>query len=189
VRCRSTCWFLDAHATDHIPDEDMPDVDKAAHAVSQEAIDAGVWVCGQWIGRPEGKHPGRRRDGYRRPTGDRRRTHGDRGALTRGSAQMGCQVGCRVPLRPGNLGTWIRPRDRSTRCSVRQITESRVPTTPDHAPEQRCPSGRIDRSSAERAHRGMTARFLSLRRDGGRAGGSHVGWWSVHLPVVIPPLF
>jgi hypothetical protein len=32
---------LDTHAMDNIPDEDMPDVDKAAHAVSQEAIDAG----------------------------------------------------------------------------------------------------------------------------------------------------
>lgn len=34
---------LDAHAMDHIPDEDMPDVDKAAHAVStgmrQEQLD------------------------------------------------------------------------------------------------------------------------------------------------------
>jgi hypothetical protein len=37
---------LDAHAMDHVPDEDMPDVDRAAHAVSQKAIDAGVWVCG-----------------------------------------------------------------------------------------------------------------------------------------------
>jgi hypothetical protein len=36
---------LDAHAMDHLPDEDMPAVAKAAHAVSQEAIDAGVFVC------------------------------------------------------------------------------------------------------------------------------------------------
>lgn len=35
-----------AHAMDHIPDEDMAAVDEAAHAVSQEAINAGVWVCG-----------------------------------------------------------------------------------------------------------------------------------------------
>jgi hypothetical protein len=40
---------LDAHAMDHIPEEDMPDVGKAAHAVSQEAIDAGVWVCGSGL--------------------------------------------------------------------------------------------------------------------------------------------
>ena len=33
-----------AHAMDHIADEDMPAVDKAAHAVSQEAINAGVFV-------------------------------------------------------------------------------------------------------------------------------------------------
>jgi hypothetical protein len=28
------------------PEEDLPDVDKAAHAVVQEAQDAGVWVFG-----------------------------------------------------------------------------------------------------------------------------------------------
>ena len=37
---------FDAHAMDHIPDEDMPDVAQAAHAVVQEAINAGVWVFG-----------------------------------------------------------------------------------------------------------------------------------------------
>jgi hypothetical protein len=34
-----------AHAMDHIPDEDMPAVAKAAHAVVQEAVSAGVLVC------------------------------------------------------------------------------------------------------------------------------------------------
>jgi len=41
-------WYLisfDAHAMDHIPDEDMPAVAKAAHAVVQEAVSAGVFVC------------------------------------------------------------------------------------------------------------------------------------------------
>jgi len=33
-----------AHAMDHIPDEDMPAVAKAAHAVCQDAINAGVFV-------------------------------------------------------------------------------------------------------------------------------------------------
>jgi hypothetical protein len=37
---------FDAHAMDHIPDQDMPAVAKAAHAVAQEAINAGVWVFG-----------------------------------------------------------------------------------------------------------------------------------------------
>jgi hypothetical protein len=32
-----------AHAMDHIPEEDMPAVAKDAHAVCQEAIDAGVY--------------------------------------------------------------------------------------------------------------------------------------------------
>jgi hypothetical protein len=37
---------FDAHAMDHIPDEDMPAVTKASHEVVQEAMDAGVWVFG-----------------------------------------------------------------------------------------------------------------------------------------------
>jgi hypothetical protein len=34
-----------AHAMDHIPGEDMPAVAQAAHAVVQEAINAGVFGC------------------------------------------------------------------------------------------------------------------------------------------------
>jgi hypothetical protein len=37
---------FDAGAMDHIPDEEIPDVGKAAHAVVQEAVNAGVWVFG-----------------------------------------------------------------------------------------------------------------------------------------------
>jgi hypothetical protein len=37
---------FDAHAMDHIPEEEMPAVAKASHAVCQQAIDAGVWVLG-----------------------------------------------------------------------------------------------------------------------------------------------
>ena len=37
---------FDAHAMDHIPGEDMPDVAEASHAVVYEAMDAGVWVFG-----------------------------------------------------------------------------------------------------------------------------------------------
>ena len=36
---------FDAHAMDHIPDEEGPAVAKAAHAVVQEAVNAGVFVC------------------------------------------------------------------------------------------------------------------------------------------------
>jgi hypothetical protein len=35
---------FDAHAMDHIPDEEGPDVAKAAHAVVHEAIRAGVYL-------------------------------------------------------------------------------------------------------------------------------------------------
>jgi len=37
---------FDAGAMDHIPGEEMPDVSKAAHAVVQEGVNAGVWVFG-----------------------------------------------------------------------------------------------------------------------------------------------
>ena len=37
---------FDAHAMDHIPDEEMPAVAKAAHEMVQEALNAGVWVFG-----------------------------------------------------------------------------------------------------------------------------------------------
>ena len=34
-----------AHAMDHVPDEDAPAVARAAHAVVQEAVNAGVYVA------------------------------------------------------------------------------------------------------------------------------------------------
>ena len=37
---------FDAHAMDHIPDEEMPDVGIAAHEMVEEAMNAGVWVFG-----------------------------------------------------------------------------------------------------------------------------------------------
>ena len=36
---------FDVHAMDHIPDQEMPAVASAAHAVCQEAISAGVYVA------------------------------------------------------------------------------------------------------------------------------------------------
>ena len=37
---------FEAHAMDHIPEQDMPAVSDAAHAVVQEAKDTGAWVFG-----------------------------------------------------------------------------------------------------------------------------------------------
>ena len=42
---------FDGGAMDHIPDEDWADVGKAAHAVVQEAVNAGVWVFGGGLER------------------------------------------------------------------------------------------------------------------------------------------
>ena len=37
---------FNAHAMDHLSDEDMPDVSRAAHEVVKEAMNTGVWVFG-----------------------------------------------------------------------------------------------------------------------------------------------
>lgn len=37
---------FDAHAMDHIPEEEMPEVARAAHELVEEAMQAGVWVFG-----------------------------------------------------------------------------------------------------------------------------------------------
>ena len=42
---------FDDGAMDHIPDEDFPDVARAAHEVIQEAVNAGVWVFGAGLAR------------------------------------------------------------------------------------------------------------------------------------------
>ena len=46
---------FDEHAMDHIPEEEIPAVAEAAHAVVREAQDAGVWVFGG--GLDEGVSP------------------------------------------------------------------------------------------------------------------------------------
>ncbi|MFC0031907.1 YciI family protein [Micromonospora chaiyaphumensis] len=40
-------------AMDHIRAEELPDVGKAAHAVIQEAVNAGVWVFGAGLERQQ----------------------------------------------------------------------------------------------------------------------------------------
>lgn len=40
---------FDAHAMDHIDEEDFPAVGRDAHEVVREAIEAGVWVFGAGI--------------------------------------------------------------------------------------------------------------------------------------------
>src|SRR5579871_6962044 len=42
---------FDAHAMDHIPDDEMAEVSRAAHAVVRDAVNAGVWVFGAGLER------------------------------------------------------------------------------------------------------------------------------------------
>ena len=44
---------FDSGAMDHIPAEEIPEVGKAANAVCQEAMDAGVWVFGGGLERQQ----------------------------------------------------------------------------------------------------------------------------------------
>jgi hypothetical protein len=44
---------FDDGAMDHIPAEEMPAVGKAAHAVMEEAVNAGVWVFGAGLERQQ----------------------------------------------------------------------------------------------------------------------------------------
>jgi hypothetical protein len=101
---------FDAHAMDHIPDEDMPAVARAAHEVVSEAMNAGVWVFRRRTGKPESEHRGHRRDGHGRPVpGGDRRVLCRRRALTRGGAAVGCQERRRLPLRARSPGVHARP--------------------------------------------------------------------------------
>ena len=90
---------FDAHAMDDISDEDGPVVADAAHAVVQQAMNAGVWVFRRRAGEPEGEHRGHRRNRHRGPVpgGDRRNVDRRR-PLTRGRAGVGRQDRRCLPL-------------------------------------------------------------------------------------------
>jgi hypothetical protein len=88
------------------PEEDLPDVSEAAHAVAQEAKDAGVWVFGGGLHSHEGVSvvatDGTVADGpYPESKGIHRRLLGRRRSLTRGGAGVGSQDRRRLPLCAG----------------------------------------------------------------------------------------
>ena len=100
---------FDAHAMDHIPDDDMPAVAKASHEVVEEALNAGGWFSAAgWKTRkraswpPMGRSPTAVPGGYRRVLCRRR-------ALTRGRAGVGCQERRRLSLRARSPGVHARP--------------------------------------------------------------------------------
>jgi hypothetical protein len=115
------------------PEEELPDVAEAAHAVVEEAKDAGVWVFGGRAAFPRGgERGGHRRDGHRRPVpgeqGVHRRVRGRRRALTRGGegAGVGRQDRRRLPLR--SRGPRVRPRqDRLIEGHHCQFTRPPLP--------------------------------------------------------------
>ena len=103
---------FDAHAMDHIPDEDMPAVANASLAVVQEAINAGVWVFGGGLENQKASivaTDGTVIDGV---PGGHRRTLCRRRALARGGAEVGCQDRRRLSLRARSPGVHARPDRR-----------------------------------------------------------------------------
>lgn len=100
------------------PEDELPDVAKATHAVAQEAQDAGVWVFGGGL-KDHGEASVVATDGtvtdapYPGEHEALGRIHGRRRALTRGGAGVGCQDRRRLPLRargprvPGRPGRLI----------------------------------------------------------------------------------
>ena len=93
------------------PEEDLPDVAEAAHAVAQQAMDAGVWVFGGGLHSHEEVSvvatDGTVTDGPREQ-GVHRRILGCRRPLTRGGAGVGWQDRRRLPLCAG--GSRVRAR-------------------------------------------------------------------------------
>ena len=103
-------------AMDHIPDDDMPAVAKAAHAVIQEALNAGVYL---FAGGLEFQRPSvvaTDGDGHRRPVpadqGAERRLHRRRRAHTGGCPGVGRKDRGRLPLCARGTGVRARPRTR-----------------------------------------------------------------------------
>ena len=103
-------------AMDHIPDDDMPAVAKAAHAVIQEALNAGVYL---FAGGLEFQRPSvvaTDGDGHRRPVpadqGAEWRLHHRRRAHTGGCPRVGRKDRGRLPLCARGTGVRARPRTR-----------------------------------------------------------------------------
>jgi len=104
---------FDAYAMDYIPDEEGPAVAKAAHAVVQQAINAGVYESAGGLENRPASIMATRRDRRRRPLlGRHRWIHARRGVLARGGAGMGCQDRRRLPRPSRSPGDRARPRTR-----------------------------------------------------------------------------
>jgi len=95
------------------PEEELPDVAKAAHAVVQEAKDAGVWVFGGGLENQQASvvaTDGTVTDGpYPETKEVLGGVRGRRRALTRGGAGVGCQDRRRLPVCARGTGAPARP--------------------------------------------------------------------------------
>ena len=102
-----------AHAMDHLPDEDMAAVAKAAHVVVQEAVNTGVFVC---AGGLEGQRASIVATDGTVTEGPYPEVIGGLTVVdvpsTRGGAGMGCQDRRRLPLRARSPRDRARPRTR-----------------------------------------------------------------------------
>jgi hypothetical protein len=119
---------FDAHAMDHIPDEDMPAVTNAALAVVQEAINAGVWVFGGGLENQKASIVST--DGTV-TDGPYPEAIGGLCVVDVRSREDGCQDRLRLPLCSRGPGVHARPDRRQlgdTRLCERAPAERRLPS-------------------------------------------------------------
>ena len=183
------------------PEEDLPDVAEAAHAVVQEAKDAGVWVFGGGLHSHEEVSvvatDGTVTDGPYPEQGVHRRILGCRRSLTRGGAGVGWQDRRRLPLCAG--GSRVRARLYALIKAIRERRRKAFRVSPfahhrlrqcsGMTPGRRLPSvtkGRtIERSAGcarcYRESRASAARWFRGPRSGSRRPSSG-GELSAHLP-------
>jgi hypothetical protein len=121
---------FDAHAMDHIPDEDMPEVGRASHAVVQEAINAGVWVFG---GGMEEQRASIVATGGTVTDGPYPEAIGGLSIIDVSSRQEALEWAARIAVacRCAQEVRELMPDPSKTRCSARQIADGDVPATSD----------------------------------------------------------
>ena len=117
---------FDEDAMDHIPEEEMPAVADAAHAVISEAQAAGVWIFAG--GMDEGVDPVTvAGDGHRHRRRPPVRGHHDpRRAVSRRGVELGREDRHRLPLCAGRERVRARPGCGELRANASCIDDESV---------------------------------------------------------------
>ncbi|WP_200216678.1 YciI family protein [Micromonospora coerulea] len=122
-----------AGAMDHIPDEEMPDVGKASHAVVQEAVNAGVFVFGAGLERQRASvvaTDGMVTDG---PYPETKEVIGGFVVVDVASREEALAWAAKIAVacRCAQEVRQLMPDPKQTRCSARLTGDDDIPTTTD----------------------------------------------------------